>query len=226
VALSGVLLSVEAPDGVRWNSGWKPAGITLFPDQTSTQLSFTLKKKFFDRVKSEAVKARISFAFSVYRDQNRREFVIPNGEFLMSDVGFCSAEASYLREIHCRAPLRTPSSIMITSDLAATTCAPREGESRSVAGQIARDWNQNSDSGPAEFGISPVKSLNLFLWGHNASDRHTISGLCPGTPLIISSPVLVGASATELEFNGLRLGDYRLRQGISGATGSGFSIWR
>jgi len=210
VVLSGVLVSLEGPNGWRWNSGWESHGTSLFPDQRKTQVEFTLKKKIFERIQSDSVRARISIALTVYRDQNRREFVTPPGEFPIPDVGFCTTEASYLREIHCRAPLRTPSSLLITSDLSETTCAAREGESRAANHKIARNWNHHSDSGPAEFGISPVKSLDLFPWAEDYASSRVISGICPGTPLTISNPVLVQQSRTELEFNNLRLADYRL----------------
>ncbi len=224
VIVSGVMVSLEAPNGSRWNSGWESPGISLFPDQKSTQVSFTLRKSFFERVKAYSVKARISLAFSVYRDKNQREFVTPHGEFLMSDAGLCSAEGSYRRAIHCRAPLRTPSSMLITSDLSATTCPVREGESRAEAREIARDWHQHSDSGPAEFGISPVQNFDLYLWPRHESAWRIVSGICPGTPLIISSPELVQRTRTELEISGLRLADYRLHQGGSAGTGFGLVV--
>jgi hypothetical protein len=209
VVVSGVKVFLKAPNGLRWNSGWESPGIQLFPDQKSMQISFTLKKNLFEQVKSYPVEARISLALTVYRDNNPRKFVTPRGEFLMPDMGLCSAEMSYRREMHCRMPLRTPSSILITSDLSATTCPAMGQESRAEALEIARNWHQNSDSGPAEFGISPVKTLDLFLWAQHASRRQTISGICPGTPLILSSPELERRIGTDLEINSLHLADYR-----------------
>lgn len=209
VVVSGVKVFLKASNGLRWISGWESPGIQLFPDQKSMQISFTLKKNLFDQLKSYPVQARISLALTVYRDQNPKEFVTPRGEFLMPDVGLCSAEMSYRREMHCRMPLRTPSSILITSDLSATTCPAMGQESRAEAPEIARNWHQHSDPGPAEFGISPVKTLDLFLWAQHASTRQTISGICPGTPLVISSPELDRHTGTDLEINSLHLADYR-----------------
>jgi len=225
VVLSGVKVSLEAPNGLRWNSGWVSYGQTeLFPDQWGTQVSFSLKKAFFDRVKSDSVKARISLALAEYRDKNRRDFVTPRGEFQMSDVGVCSADTAYDREIHCRAPLRTPSSMLITSDLSTTTCPAREGESRAENREIVRNWYQNFDSGPADFGISSVKNFGVYLWDRNERARRMIAGICPGTPLLISNPEFVRRIGTELEINSLRLADYRLRQFSTGADGFDFGF--
>jgi len=222
VVVSGVKVSLEAPNGLRWNSGWESPGISLFPDQKATQIDFNLKRKFFERVKSYSVKARIALALTVYRDKNRADFVTPPGEFAMPDLGFCSA-GTYLREIHCRAPLRTPSSMLITSDLSATTCPAREGESRADNREIVRDWHQNSDS-LAEFGISPVKNIDVYLWDRHDGARRLVAGICPGTPLIISSPKFVRSTRMELEINSLRLADYRLRQDEPGASGFGIVL--
>ena len=223
VVLSGVKVSLEAPNGLRWNSGWVSYGQTeLFPDQGGTQVSFSLKKAFFEQVKSAPVKARISLALTEYRDKNRRDFVTPRGEFLMSDVDICSADTAYEREIHCRAPLRTPSSMLITSDLSATTCPARKGESRAETREIVRNWYQNSESGPAEFGISSVKNFGVYLWDRNEGAQRMIAGICPGTPLVISNPEFVRSIGTELEINSLRLADYRLRQFTAGGDGFDF----
>jgi len=222
--LSGVKVLLEAPSGLRWNSGWVSPGISLFPDQRSTEISFSLKKAFFDRVKSDSVKARISLALVEYRDKNRRDFVTPRGEFLMSDVGVCSAVTTYEREIHCRAPLRTPSSMLVTSDLSANTCPAGEGESRAETREIDREWYRNSDSGPAEFGISSIKNFDVYLWDRKSRMRRMIAGICPGTPLLISNPEFVRSIGTELESNSLRLADYRLRQFSSGGDGLVFGV--
>lgn len=224
VVVNGAMVSLEASNGLRWNSGWVPYGTELFPGNTDMQVPFSLKKAFFEQVKSQSVKARISLALTEFRDRNRRDFVTPQGEFLMQDVGYCSAETSYRREIHCRAPLRTPSSMLITSDLSATTCPAMEGESRAETRKIVRSWYQDSDSGPAAFGISPVKNFDVYLWYASERGRSTVVGICPGTPLAISNPELVRRIGTELEINSLRLADYRLRQFSTGGYGFGIRV--
>jgi hypothetical protein len=118
VELSGIMVVVEGPGGVRWNSGWENSGSSsLFSDQQSTQISFKIKKRFFEQVKSSAVNAHISFLLTVFRDKDRREFVTPVGQFAMPEVGLCVAESRFYHRIHCLAPLRRPSSLLVTSDM-------------------------------------------------------------------------------------------------------------
>jgi hypothetical protein len=115
--------------------------------------------------------------------------------------------------------------MLITSDLSATTCPAKEGESRAETREIVRDWRQNSDSGPVEFGISPVKNFDVYLWARSRNGaRPVVAGICPGTPLLISNPEFVRRIGTELEINSLRLADYRLRQFSAGGDGFVFGV--
>lgn len=210
MTMSGVMVEIESPDGVRWNSGWRSNGTSLFPEQKRTQIDFSLKRKIFERVRGTPVVARISVALTVFHDRNRREFIVPNGEFVMPDVGLCTSEAGYSRNIHCRAALRIPSSLLITSDLSQTTCPARKEEVRAQSGEIARDWHHYSDSEPAEFGISPVKTVDFDLRTVNPTDARRLNGICPGTPLVLSKPEQARQTRIELVLNGIRLNDYRL----------------
>ena len=224
LVVSGYKIWIDAPNSLHWSSGWESHGAKLFPDDTRTVLSVSMKNSFFERVKSAPVTARVSLLLSIYHDGKRRDFLTPEGEFQIPEAGFCSAETSYLRQLRCRVPLRGPSSLLITSDLKETTCPALGNESKAETQEIARDWTQSSESGPAEFGISPVKTLVMYLWArHVTTQQVKISGICPGTPLTISNPEFVRSARVELELNGLRLDEYRVPQ-LRGSTGYGLFV--
>lgn len=71
----------------------------------------------------------------------------------------------------------------------------------------SRGWTQNGD-GLAEFGISPVKAVDLYLsdWTYSAKRRSV--GICPGTPLVLSDPEPAGRNQAQVLFDGVRLVDY------------------
>ena len=129
VIVSGVLFRIESLNGVQWDSGWKSPGLFLFPEQDRSQIGFALKKNLFERFKSSPVKVQVSLALSVFHDQNARELVTPAGSFLLPEVGRCSAEGGYFRRIHCLAPLRGPSFLLMRADMSKNTCPPAKGES-------------------------------------------------------------------------------------------------
>jgi hypothetical protein len=210
VIVNGIFVTIDAPDGLRWDSGWKSPGIFLFPEQKDTRVNFTLKRKFFKRVQSSQVKLRLSVAFTLFQDENRRPFVVPRGEFAVPNVGLCSVLPVYVPRIECLAPLRQPSFLLMTTDMSKNTCPLGEGESPWSPGEIARGWTQNGGSEPAEFGISPVTSFGLYLsnWS-GSSNRRLGDGVCPGTTVVFSNPEPVLSNQVTMQIEGVHLADYR-----------------
>jgi hypothetical protein len=207
--MSGVLIEIESVNGIRWNSSWKSPGLFLFPEQDRSQIDFALKKKLFERLKSSPVKVRVSLALSVFLDQHAREFITPEGSFLLPEVGRCSAEGGYYRRIHCLAPLRGPSFLLMRADMSKDTCPLAKGESPHSPGELAWGWVQNGGSEPAEFGITPVKPVNLYLSSTNTSPRDWGLGICPGTELTLSNPQIMRRTQITVHFEGVPLLDYR-----------------
>jgi hypothetical protein len=196
-----VRIKFETTSGVRWDSGWQSRGFTLFPDQKSTDVRFTLKADLFKRIQSSAAKVRLFFAFTLLRDRNQREVVVPQGQFDLVDVGHCFVEAGYVPALKCLAPLREPGALLITTDASKSTC-PHEPKSPPAG--IARDWMQHGGSEPAEFGISPVQSFNIYVSGGTNN-----AGICAGTPLVLSKPEALLSGQTEIEANDISLAQYR-----------------
>lgn len=211
--VEGVLIEIEGPDGSHWDAGWKSRSLFIFPDQAKAQIGFTLKKGMFERIKSVPVKLRVSLALTLFREKNRREFIVPAGEFALAGLGLCSAGEAFSQQIHCRAPMRSPAFLLVSADMSSTTCPIRGYESPAKAGVTARGWTRSDTSGPAGFGISPIKRFDLYL-----SDSapiipavNQIAGICPGSRLVLSNPEVVDRSQTTLEMDGVRIGNYELK---------------
>src|SRR6266498_1320667 len=210
VIVDGVLVAIDAPDGLRWDSGWKSPGIFLFPEQKNTRINFTVKRRLFERIRSSRVRVRLSVAFTLFQDKNRRQFVVPRGEFTLPNVGMCFVQAAYVPNIHCLAPLRQQSFLLMTTDMSKNTCPLGEGESPINPGEIARGWTQNGGTEPAEFGISPVTTFDLYLSNWNgSSNRRLGDGICPGTTLVLSNPEPVLRNQIALQAESVRLAEYR-----------------
>lgn len=210
VRLHGVLYELESRDGFRWDSAWKYQGVFLFPDQKNTQLIFQLKRGVYERMKSSPVNLHMSLAVTVYHDKNRREFVVPGGEFALADAGVCSAEHRLTRSLHCRAPLRRPSFLLITADASRSTCAIGNEQSPAEKGAIARGWISNESSAPAEPGINPLQEFSVGLTHWTDSPQRSSTGICPGTPVTLSNPEPVRRLRTELSFKNVILEEYRI----------------
>jgi hypothetical protein len=208
VNLAGVRVSMDAADGSHWKSGWKSFAGDVFPEQTATQLDFSMKRDEFVRMQSSPVNLRIAVAYTLFRDGDKRQLVIPGGTFRLAEVGWCSAQPMF-RKVQCLAPMRKPSSLLITSELSSGTCPLLEQETPAKPGEMARGWIRSDSSEPAEFDISPLEALDLPLTKSSGVKNWGSMGLCPGTPVVLSHPVSVASNRTEIQFSGFPLASYR-----------------
>jgi hypothetical protein len=203
--LDGTILILTNSAGIHWDSGWKSQYELLFPVQKTTQIVFQIKRKVFDQIKSAPVNAKLLLTFTLYHDQNQRRFVPPAGEFKSSDLGLCSYNFDYLRGLHCLLPLRKPAFLLVSSEMAASTCPADTDDSPAPPGLLAHRSIQG-DSDPAEFGVSPIQAEEVYL--SNMSTYANDRGICPGTPLILSNPEVVRKGRIELQFDKLSIADY------------------
>lgn len=82
--------------------------------------------------------------------------------------------------------------------------------------EVAWGWVQG-DSAPADFGISPIKTVNLDLMSTNFSSRWG-AGVCPGTEITFSNPQMIRSNQIEQQFDGVQLAGYS--EGVANASGS------
>jgi hypothetical protein len=80
-------------------------------------------------------------------------------------------------------------------------------------------WTWNKEPGPAQFGISPVESFPLYLYLLSDNQR-VLPRVCPGTPLIFSTPEAVRRVNEELKVSDIQPADYRLNSFAFAATRS------
>ena len=206
VSADGAMLTIEAPDGQRWNSGWKHAGLRLLPNQQRALIDFEVKKEFFDKIKSSDVKARIAFALTTFHDKDAKQVIATDSEFAVPGFGSCSIERGYSRNsLQCRYPFRSP--FLLVNIASSTTTCPSTEDEPVPPGKNAHYFSGSTDAGP----ISPVETLNLYFWNWDGlSDYRSTPRVCPGTPLVFSFPEPVQRTRSELEMSRFHISDYRL----------------
>ena len=212
VELKGVILTLTNSQGARWDSGWQGRDMLLFPSEKTANIEVRLGQEDFEHMKSSPVNIRLLLAFTLLRDKNQRQFVVPNGGFAFPDLGLCSVQTnswSHLvpRNLVCRLPLRRPSFLLITTQTAQSTCPLPKNQTPPVSGETVWEFFHN-DSEPADPGISPVKILGLSLSNTNPSGRSD-PGICPGTPLTLSNPEEAGKNRLEVQLDNVSLADYQ-----------------
>jgi hypothetical protein len=206
--IDGTTVEIEAPGGMRWNSGWLRSSDVLLPELPSIDVLFSVDSTFFEQVKSTSTRVHISFALAEFPAKETRRITAAAGEFAVPSGVLCAIDSvEYYRSLRCRSPLTGP--FLVVSTIAGeTTCPPREDLKAAPPGTVFSGVNWNRAAARGELGISPVtiSSIDLRLWSRTQEDLRP--RLCPGTPLTFS--ILDGERRTrgELNIDGLRLGDY------------------
>jgi hypothetical protein len=221
VSIDGTMLTIEAPGEPSWNSGWQSFHRQLLPNQNHLDLNFEIKKAFFQKIKSQAVKARISFALTVFHDKETRRIVATAGEFKVPEVGICWIESQYrTNNVQCRYVYKSP--VMIASVAFSEMTCPRSKDDPVPLQTTTYNFTGPIDAGP----ISPVGEANLFFgaWDISGKPNKTVLSVCPGTSLTFAEQEEVKKVQTEIEINGIKLGDYAFPSGDGGSFAVGIDI--
>jgi hypothetical protein len=225
IVIDGMLFTITAPQEPPWKSGWHGSRTVLWPDRGHSDVSVEVPRKIFDRMKSASVKVHITMALTVFQETNTRTAVAAAGYFSVPDIGICSAsERRFINVLECSAPLKKP--VFIASiDTAAMTCPPVKDKPPAPPGIRITDESWDETSGPAEIGISPVASMNLYFgnWA-DPSGKYGVPGACPGTPVTFTTPEQVQRLRNEMEFDDVHIGDYRRGNGMNGDGSIGWEI--
>ena len=206
VSLDGAMLSLHAPDGQDWSSGWNRVGQHLFPEHQGFNSTFAVKKAFFEHVKSTPVHANISLALSTFQNGETKRIVATSGEFRVPGLGFCAIVQGYASDsLRCRYAFATPT-VLTTASSSEMPC-PFTSDGAAPPGLISRDWSGSSASDP----VSPVGTRDIYFWKWEGNtDTKSSPSLCPGTSLIFSMQEAGPQIRKEIEIDGIKIEDYRV----------------
>lgn len=196
----GNRVEIEGPDGFRWDSGWGPDRLQ-FHDLAYFRYTFMLERTMYDRMKDVPVKLRISFALTDFDTQETQDVAVSNNEFAVNNLGLCGL-LNHSWDITCRYALRRPGYIAAAS--ASQSTCPGVDRAQTSEGAKSEIWQPAYQSGLAEFGISPVHTINISMM--NGTNKPL---LCAGTPVTFTFPREIGRARTSVEVDGIRLSDYR-----------------
>jgi len=210
VTVKGIRVAIDAPSGIRWNSGWQAGGPELWPDENLSYVNFQMKREWYDKLKAIPVKLRMTLALAEVMGTNAQEILVGDGEFAIPNVGTCW-NRSRMPWIQCRAAVRRPGAM---ASVAGTTesCSRAPFEANAVGATTLHALLWAPEAG-VNAGISPVQAfgLNFAPSSRLASpeDQRKIM-ICPGIPMRLAKPKIVGYSRIEFETPEIRLQEYRV----------------
>lgn len=210
VSVKGIRVVIDGPAGIHWNSGWQTGGPELWPDENFSYVNFQMKRELYDKLKAIPLKLRMTLALTEVMETNVQEIVVGDSEFAIPNIGTCWSRSG-MPWIQCRTAVRRSGAM---ASVAGTTdsCSPAPSERSPVGATTlhALLWAPEPDVNP---GISPVQTFALAFSPSSGllaspEDQRKIV-ICPGTPMRLAKPKVVGHSRIEFETPEVRLEDYR-----------------
>src|SRR4029077_15694229 len=169
-------VTLEAPDGTRWNSGWKPVysilehnegGITEAANARWSSLgaTFAVDRKVIDRIKDPPVNIHVVTAATLFRDHTDAPMVPTGGELKVPGLGTCLASQYPSTALWCRSPLGDIPMLGVNIRLFKSCATGTEGPVTSLE---THAWAPRVHWG-GDFGLSPVTVFTLMA-------PHEVSG--------------------------------------------------
>jgi len=209
--IQGNLITIEDPSGFRWNQGWKGQYQNLFPDNNRVTINFQMPHKIYERMRNMSLNMHVSLAIVMLRDTDPQKFITPRGKFTLPAVGTCTTDWGFYSEaIHCMAPLRQPSALQVSADASQSTCPLPEKQERAQPGTIISSLFWSPSPQDFNYDFDPVQSFDIYMTNvRRASEAPGHTGICPGTPLVLSRPVFDRQFMLDLSLDSVRIDDYR-----------------
>jgi hypothetical protein len=210
IVVDAARLTIYAPGGLAWNSGWVSAGQVLWPAPSRFTQVFDVSGKFYSSVAGSDVEMRIGLAVSEYREGTPKQITVAAGSFKVTDDGICAVgQGRYwaTATLQCKSAMNEPAFAAHMEPMS-TTCALPGSTWPSL--QLRRnDGNPSADFGGGA-GLFPVHPFEInFGAATNPEGDKAISIVCPGTNFSIATPALFRRYRIETEIQAVRLGSYR-----------------
>lgn len=205
-------VTLKAPDGALWNSGWIPnwailehqngVGMNAQQDQ-STDLPNRLDvdKRFFDHVKDTLVTVHVGVAGVLFRDNGGVAISPVQNELKISDLGTCIVTQSTSWMLWCRSATKA-FPLMAFTQKAFKSCPPEKDDRNEPAGQRTA-WF--SDRQMNDFGLSPVLVFRPYANSQRLNDRDRV---CPDSAFNVRQPEKIQQFRVEKDFVNIKLADY------------------
>lgn len=197
-----IQVSVEAPNGLRWNSKWRRFSNYYRPDTSRSMVDIPIDEKFLDQVKAAPVTVTFNFALIQLRAGATVTNQLGDEDFSI-DSGVCSFLNPPGVFIECRFSMGDPGLAYVTTRWNNGPCS-RDPLS-SPSGTLKSVWVGAIDPPPAELGLDPVKVKELAFQGFSRSET-----MCPGTPITVTPYTVVRRVQTILTIPNLDLTKYTI----------------
>ena len=184
--LRAAKLDLDLPTGEHWTSHWQSVYHNISFGRTRDWPNIKMKRSVFDRFKSSAVRARLTFGFNVYELGTTPQTVLTADRINYPGGGRCLNEISR-DSLRCFSALKQPGPLFIAADLPNSSCAVSKSASAEGWSSAPASFVELSGDSTPDLQLSPINDFNVSLTRQYVYEDHSSSlPICAGTPLYIS----------------------------------------
>ena len=211
-----VLISIDAPNGLHWDSHWQAIyNQTLLPSTPATRIPIRVDRAFFNQVRSLPLSIHLTLAVSELQSRETIHMALAPGKFAVPGIGTCSLRQNAFRDpypldfhsLECLSPLRQPRVAFVQSSWTNPHCSDSDSQSPPPATTQGDAWIGSLSNEPADFSLAPIWTSPI-----NLSNQSSYSGrppyhlnvLCLGTPLTVTYYDLAGRTQTQITIPNLK----------------------
>jgi hypothetical protein len=220
VLIDGINITSDSPEDSNWSRGWSGQYLQVWPEDQRKDLTYALKRKEYEGIKSKPLNLHIQLLLSEYQETDPRTLLVPISVFRDSYLGICRVTPLAPNAIQCLKPFQSRSYIA-RFDAPNSHCAPPKEYPRSNLA-VAYAWQPPGAEFLADPGLNPMVDYSLTfnsvsrVSNPNASTQpaYSVATLCPGAEIRLARPVFKRQLRIQLDLPNTRLQD--LVQGFPG----------
>jgi len=182
-------VTMEGPDGKRWQSHWQKFESAYFlPGSNASSFHFFMPRRVYEQWKSASIGLNVEFALVSAKQTLQRTVALPDRDFAVDGFGLCTPWSWYAKRreysaITCRSAMRQPLLTYVTAPWVVDSCA--NPGSKTGDAMIGSAWAGDLDTASAQLGITSVWSTPLNfsnVWVMQANSHPRV--ICPGSPVV------------------------------------------
>lgn len=182
VMMDDARVRFTSANGVRWTSHWQSVDATWLPGETNGTVGLKINRSFYDRMKDTPVTVEMSVASTLLKAGTVTRLVLPANKFELPGGSVCRTAEKWASTFTCLSPMRQPRRMLIATRFSTEDCSASPPANDGDAGI---GWVGSLDTQPADFGLTSVWEVPVWLQRFSSSRSSPRQHLCPGSPISI-----------------------------------------
>jgi len=201
----GSRVRLQPSTGLGWDSSWTREYLIVWPGQIAQNVTFELKRKDFERLKTQKVRLLLEIAFVEEQEKEPRDLTLAAGKFSDPQLGICHLNLPNASSVECIRPFSSPG-LLATFDPTHAACPVEENDEEQPENELTYvRYAMHDDT--FEPKLDPVEKYSLDFrrgrWGYGVqrseNTRRRVIRLCAGDKIRVAKPEFVRNIRIQME---------------------------